>query len=763
MSNPVIPMSVLSGAPTREEIFDYLRAMHGVGIDEIMLYPRKGCEIEYMSEAWFTTIQNVLDGLSALGMGVWLNDDFHFPSGNANGAVTAINDYCLKAVAVCGENKGKRYFVTEETEPSRRFADVLNPDAVALFIRESHEQYWNRFEPYFGTVIRGFYTDEPCASYFCREDEIPYYTGVEDDYRACYGRDFDEDLQNETADFQKNAYALIADRFAESYGKQLSDWCRAHRVVLTGHLFDDQSPLCSALASGDILHVLPTFMMPGIDEISTKFEDRALLSLLGAAEYARGEYGAMAEIFALGPCDMPYVKQIAMVNLCASFGIDHYFFAISHMNVKGNRIINNFFNHFGPARPDFEGMKEVCRKAAKAAELARVGFKPDVYIRYPVALYTARMMEWKQEEKTGDIPFTDLINTLSHHQIGWRYLREDEDAPDDTPVVAMIESGVYTLNGEEMTLGAIVQAISKPPRVVTETGELPDGAFVRCRRDGGLTVIDLSGNGASLLIDGKPTKLEAYGVATDPITEEKAIAAVPAETPLAVRYHNDNTARMMFLNDETDAELLVREPSEVIFSVREEQAAFLDDVPIVTGVCREIGVGFDELYRSSGRMLLSPGLHHVVCGNDYKYLPSVLVSGDFAVSYQSGDICFAALSARKQSAVFGERIEDHGAVSFACSAVIPEGATAIRVFGEPLYTAASIDGKEIGRHAVAPYRFALPEGLSGTHEITVTQFSSLGSLFGDTDYFNYHQNVIRWRSTKPSHPSVFGIDRIEFS
>lgn len=762
MPNPVIPMSVLSGAPTREEIFDYLRAMHGVGIDEIMLYPRKGCEIEYMSEAWFETIGNVLDGLSELGMGVWLNDDFHFPSGNANGVVTSRADYCLKSVCVCGTDKGKRRLMTDETEARGRFADVLDPDAVACFLRESHERYWERFAPYFGTVIRGFYTDEPCASYFCREGEIPYYTGMEDDYRARYGRDFDADLQAESPDFQKNAYALVADRFADSYGRQISDWCRAHRVVLTGHLYDDQGPLCSAFASGDILRVLPTFMMPGIDEISTKFEDRSLLSLLGAADYARGEHGAMAEIFALGPCDMPYAKQNAMVNLCAAFGIDHYFFAISHMNVKGNRIINNFFNHFGPARPDFAGMEEVCRKAAEAAAYARIGFSPDVFVRYPVTLYTKRMTEWKKEEKTGDVPFTDLINALAHYQIGWRYLREDEEAPADKPVVAMTESGVYTLNGEEKTLDEIVQTLAKPPRVTTETEELPNGVFVRARRDGGLTVIDLSGNGADLFVDEKAVALEPYGVYTEPAPEEKTVGKLPTDTVFAVRYHNDNKARMMFLNDETDAELLFREQTDVIFSVREEQTAFLDGAPIITDVCRELGVGFDELYRSSGRITLSPGLHHIVCGNDYKYLPSVLLSGDFAVSYQSGDICFATLSARKQSAAIGERIEDHGTVSFTCTAEIPAGATAIRVWGEPLTTAVSVDGTELGTHAAAPYRYALPAGLCGTHTVTVTQFSSLGSYFGDTDYFNYHQNVIRWRSTKPSHPSVFGIDRIEF-
>jgi hypothetical protein len=132
---------------------------------------------------------------------------------------------------------------------------------------------------------------------------------MEEDYRRCYNRSFTEDIKNEYPLFYKNSSDLIGERFSECFIKKLGQWCEEHGILLTGHLMNDETPPKSTLQSGNFLKALSGISIPGVDDISTNFKSPHLLSLLGGAEYASGKNGAMAELFALGPCDMTYAKR----------------------------------------------------------------------------------------------------------------------------------------------------------------------------------------------------------------------------------------------------------------------------------------------------------------------------------------------------------------------------------------------------------------------------------------------------------------------
>ena len=102
---------------------------------------------------------------------------------------------------------------------------------------------------------------------------------------------------------------------------------------------------------------MSSFSLPGIDDIYTSFSSQDEMAILGAAEYASGENGAMAELFALGPVDMSYAKKRCMIYLAAALKIDHYVLAISHMDMRGNMLVKDYFNTFSADQPDFVGMK----------------------------------------------------------------------------------------------------------------------------------------------------------------------------------------------------------------------------------------------------------------------------------------------------------------------------------------------------------------------------------------------------------------------
>ena len=56
MINPLIFMVPVSGKPNRQKIEQYLYLLKKTGIEQVMIYPRSGCELEYMSSEWFETV-----------------------------------------------------------------------------------------------------------------------------------------------------------------------------------------------------------------------------------------------------------------------------------------------------------------------------------------------------------------------------------------------------------------------------------------------------------------------------------------------------------------------------------------------------------------------------------------------------------------------------------------------------------------------------------------------------------------------------------
>ena len=114
-----------------------------------------------------------------------------------------------------------------------------------------------------------------------------------------------------------------------------------------------------------------------------------------------------------------------MLYLCGAFKINHYFLAISHLDMRGNMLVKDYFNNFSIDQPDFHGMKLLAIEANKAAEIAKKDFTPDVYVRYPFKLCSKNLAGWIDLN-----PFFEMINTLTYSQIQWKFINDEiTDAP----------------------------------------------------------------------------------------------------------------------------------------------------------------------------------------------------------------------------------------------------------------------------------------------------------------------------------------------
>ncbi len=313
-----------------ENLRRQLQMMEEKGIYECIAHPRKGLNIEYLSEEWFTRIGVILDEAKRLNMKVWIYDEQDWPSGYAGGRVVAENPayaaQCLsveKIIPVMGkpieirEIPGKKlvrviaawsnqrfYDITNEpgwasqtlcwevfvlrseicghcpAYSDKPYVDLLNRDAVKTFIRLTHAEYKRRFPEHWGTTIKGFFTDEPgfYQNYLYQTRNLNTIPWTEDfpryfqeqcgyDLMLYIGALWD-DMGELSRKVRQDYYRIFTRLYNESFFKQLHDFCDADGLQSIGHLHMEEHLQDTVQQEGSFLADMRYLHTPGIDRIN---------------------------------------------------------------------------------------------------------------------------------------------------------------------------------------------------------------------------------------------------------------------------------------------------------------------------------------------------------------------------------------------------------------------------------------------------------------------------------------------------------------
>lgn len=265
------------------EIVRQIEDMEAHGVYGFVIHPRVGLprELGWMSERLLHFYAVAIEEARRRGMSVVLYDEGMYPSGSSSGQVVAANPafQCrglalvedgaalppdANVVATVPRADGRRITVIDRpvdsfirglhyidggpTEDEPPAADILNPDAVAAFIRLVYDGFAARFGHYFGTTIPAIFTDEPAPLGRLRERGrgpqavVPGTRGILPEVSRLLGYDFTPHLPALWYDDEPDALRYRADyeraiglRLEETFYAQLSAWCEAHGVALTGH------------------------------------------------------------------------------------------------------------------------------------------------------------------------------------------------------------------------------------------------------------------------------------------------------------------------------------------------------------------------------------------------------------------------------------------------------------------------------------------------------------------------------------------------
>lgn len=325
------PFWFLNDELREAELARQLAEFQAHGIEAVVLHPRVGLPRAqgWMSADLLAKLRFIITEAERRGLWLMLYDEGMYPSGSASGQVVAENpayqcrglvridldaappgslvqgvvigpdgqpalapDQTLLAVV---PYQGRRYaivdrpidavirglhFLNEDTpeppEDSPPAADLLNPEAVAAFIRHSYERYYQAFGAYFGSVIRAIFTDEPnLLGRTCETDVMPGTTDILRHVNDVLGYDFTPQLPAlwdaaAPARWRQDYLRAVERRLETTYYAQLYQWCDRHRIALTGHP-----------AEPDATTHLRYFHYPGQDIVWRQIEPDQPSALIG--------------------------------------------------------------------------------------------------------------------------------------------------------------------------------------------------------------------------------------------------------------------------------------------------------------------------------------------------------------------------------------------------------------------------------------------------------------------------------------------------
>lgn len=299
----VMPFWFWNDVLDEDEIIHQISDFERHGVYGFVIHPRVGLprELGWMSDKLLHFYKVAIEEAQRRNMYVVLYDEGMYPSGSSSGQVVAANPAfacrCLAKVDLkdkskptlqTGENlvaivqrcdgnlmavidrpsdsyiRGLHYIGEGPAEDEPPAGDILNPEAVAMFIRLVYDKFAERFSLYFGNTIIAIFTDEPGMLGKCRErGVVPGTTGIVEHVNRILGYDFTPHLPALWFDDEPDAQRLRQDycrvlneRLEETFYRQLSDWCEQHSLPLTGHP-----------SKGDDIGVLRYFHIPGQDMV----------------------------------------------------------------------------------------------------------------------------------------------------------------------------------------------------------------------------------------------------------------------------------------------------------------------------------------------------------------------------------------------------------------------------------------------------------------------------------------------------------------
>lgn len=449
--NPV-PFWSINSKLERGEIERQISEMKNFGLGGFIFHARAGLETPYLSDEWFDMVKVALEKAKELGLKVWLYDEYGWPSGFVGGKllkdeknragflryrVKATFDRSAFAVFVKnGDNyerverpvEGINEYHTIYRLLSDAYCDILNPRVTELFIKETHEKYYERFKNSFGKELAGFFTDEP--QYY--RYETPISSVCEEEYRNVYDENLKDGLiwlfvQDENGyPFRVKYYSLLNKLYCENYYKRLYDWCDLRGVSLTGHSVEETFFFTQMWGGADCATSYLYEHIPAIDNLARDGTAEISAKSIGSVAAQTGKKLVLTETFGCSgygvtPKDLKLIadkQYVYGVDLMCQHLYNYTFSKLGKIDCPPSfgRIMpwKSFYKSFNGY---FSKLGYMIANSEEKTEVAVVTPMESIYLDY------LRLDESKSRLEV-DVPFIGLLSELKKRGVSYHFVNE---------------------------------------------------------------------------------------------------------------------------------------------------------------------------------------------------------------------------------------------------------------------------------------------------------------------------------------------------
>lgn len=233
---------------------------------------------------------------------------------------------------------------------NQTYVDTMNPEAVAEFIRVTHETYQKHVGKEFGSTVPAIFTDEPrmgkhtqLSRALSEEDVTLPYTDFFSEKMLCkYGiapLDIVPEYIWNLSDgkFSANRYYyrnMAAECFVGAFMDQIAQWCYEHNIAMTGHVLSEETLASQTYALGDCMRCYRRMDIPGIDILADR---REFATVKQASSVARqnGKKGVVSELYGVTHWDCDFKTFKLQGDWQAALGVTVRVPHLSHMSLRG--------------------------------------------------------------------------------------------------------------------------------------------------------------------------------------------------------------------------------------------------------------------------------------------------------------------------------------------------------------------------------------------------------------------------------------------
>ena len=336
-----------------------IESMHKAGMGGFFMHSRYGLKTPYLSEEWFACVRACIEKARQLDMKAYLYDEDRWPSGAAGGIVTRPNkDFRLHHLqasepaaapadaehlslfAIEVDDKGLLKSYRPIDRPSQAeagqkvlsfdvatsevsgwyndgtYLDTMNRDAVAEFVRVTHQAYADRFGKDFGALVPAIFTDEPnygTPQWGGPSQQTQWTPALPREFIRRRGYDLRDHLPElyyakspgEFSRVRHDYFRTLTELFVENFTAQVGRWCGKHGLALTGHMLAEENFESQITCVGAAMPHYEHMQWPGIDILRDQDEELSTAKQTASVADQLGRQRVLSELYGCTGWDWP--------------------------------------------------------------------------------------------------------------------------------------------------------------------------------------------------------------------------------------------------------------------------------------------------------------------------------------------------------------------------------------------------------------------------------------------------------------------------